>query len=196
MHSFARSTLHPGSAGVIICWKDHFVQVGDFDEGLEVRENSELMKRLKRFGKYRYISDVAATTSMRRYEQCGVQRVLWLWCTNAFMREAYQCLDAWSFKEKTILTWDKEKIGLGDWLRNVTEHCIMAVRGHPVVSLTNQTTIIREKRREHSRKPEAFYSLVEALCPGSKLEMFARQSRRGWASWGAESEKFGAEAAE
>jgi hypothetical protein len=65
---------------VIICWKDHFVRIGGFDEGLEVRENSQLMKRLKRLGKYRYISDVAATTSMRRYEQCGVQRVLWLWC--------------------------------------------------------------------------------------------------------------------
>lgn len=118
--------------------------------------------------------------------------VLWLWVTNAFMRDAYRCLDAWGFREKTILTWDKEILGLGDWLRNVTEHCILAVRGRPVVSLTNQTTVIREKRREHSRKPEAFYALVEALCPGSKLEMFARTPREGWARWGAESDKFDA----
>ncbi len=118
--------------------------------------------------------------------------VLWLWTTNAFMRDAFTCLDAWGFREKTILTWDKEILGLGDWLRNVTEHCIVAVRGRPIVSLTNQTTIIREKRREHSRKPEAFYSLVEALCPGSKLEMFAREKRPGWDSWGAEPEKFNA----
>ncbi len=116
--------------------------------------------------------------------------VLWLWTTNAFMREAYRCLDAWGFKEKTILTWDKEILGLGDWLRNTTEHSILAVRGRPVVSLTNQTTIVREKRREHSRKPEAFYALVEALCPGSKLEMFARANREGWTAWGAEKEKF------
>lgn len=116
--------------------------------------------------------------------------ILWLWTTNAFMRDAYRCLDAWGFREKTILTWDKELIGLGDWLRNVTEHCILAVRGKPIVSLTNQTTIIREKRREHSRKPEAFYALVEALCPGSKLEMFSRAPRDGWAAWGAETEKF------
>lgn len=116
--------------------------------------------------------------------------VLWLWTTNAFMRDAYRCLDAWGFREKTILTWDKELLGLGDWLRNVTEHCILAVRGKPVVALTNQTTIIREKRREHSRKPESFYSLVEALCPGSKLEMFSRSPRDGWARWGAETEKF------
>lgn len=116
--------------------------------------------------------------------------VLWLWTTNAFMRDAYRCLDAWGFREKTILTWDKELLGLGDWLRNVTEHCILAVRGKPVVSLTNQTTIVREKRREHSRKPDAFYAIVEALCPGSKLEMFSRTPRDGWAAWGAETEKF------
>jgi N6-adenosine-specific RNA methylase IME4 len=116
--------------------------------------------------------------------------VLWLWTTNAFMREAFQCIDAWGFKDKTILTWDKENMGLGDWLRNVTEHCILAVRGKPIVSLTNQTTLIREKRRQHSRKPEAFYALVEALCPGSKLEMFSRTERAGWTAWGAETEKF------
>jgi len=118
--------------------------------------------------------------------------VLWLWTTNAFMRSAYQCLDAWGFKEKTILTWDKEIMGLGDWLRNSTEHCILAVKGRPVVSLTNQVTLIRERRREHSRKPDAFYTMVNALCPGSKLEMFSRTSRDGWASWGAESGKFDA----
>jgi N6-adenosine-specific RNA methylase IME4 len=116
--------------------------------------------------------------------------ILWLWTTNAFMRAAFECLDAWGFEEKTILTWDKELIGVGNWLRNVTEHCILAVRGKPVVSLTNQPTIIREKRREHSRKPEAFYKLVEKLCPGSKLEMFAREERKGWIVWGAESKKF------
>jgi N6-adenosine-specific RNA methylase IME4 len=115
--------------------------------------------------------------------------VLWLWTTNAFMREAYVCLNAWGFKDKTILTWDKVNLGLGDWLRNVTEHCILAVRGRPVVSLTNQTTLISEKRREHSAKPEAFYSMVETLCPGSKLEMFSRTNRKGWVAWGAETGK-------
>jgi len=118
--------------------------------------------------------------------------ILWLWTTNAFMRGAYECLDAWGFQDKTILTWDKVNMGLGDWLRGQTEHCILAVKGRPIVSLTNQTTIITEKRREHSRKPLAFYSLVEALCPGSKLEMFAREGRDGWARWGAEAGKFDA----
>lgn len=118
--------------------------------------------------------------------------VLWLWTTNAFMREALRCLAAWGFTEKTILTWDKERIGVGHWLRNVTEHCILAVRGKPVVELKNQSTMLRAPRREHSRKPDEFYTLVESLCPGSKLDIFARSERRGWTAWGAEKEKFNA----
>lgn len=101
-------------------------------------------------------------------------------------------LDAWGFAEKTILTWAKDRMGTGDWLRGKTEHCILAVRGAPHVNLTNQTTLLTAPLRDHSRKPDEFYALVEALCPGSKLEVFARQQRPGWVVWGAESEKFDA----
>ncbi len=73
-------SLHPGSSGVILCWKEQFMRVGGFDEGLQVRENSELIKRLTRFGRYKYIGAVSATTSMRRYDRYGVGRVGWLWC--------------------------------------------------------------------------------------------------------------------
>jgi glycosyltransferase involved in cell wall biosynthesis len=73
--------LHPGSSGVIICWKDDFVRAGGFDENLEVRENSHLMKRLLRFGRYKFIGDVSAVTSMRRYEQQGFRKLTWLWVT-------------------------------------------------------------------------------------------------------------------
>jgi N6-adenosine-specific RNA methylase IME4 len=116
--------------------------------------------------------------------------VLWLWTTNAFMRDAFRVLDAWGFREKTILTWVKDRMGTGDWLRGKTEHCILAVRGKPIVQLTNQTTELRAPLREHSRKPDEFYALVDALCPGTKLDMFAREPREGWATWGAETEKF------
>jgi glycosyltransferase involved in cell wall biosynthesis len=74
-----RWSLHPGSSGVILCWKEHFVRVGGFDEALQVRENSELVKRLLRFGSYKYVGAVSAITSMRRYDHCGVARVVWLW---------------------------------------------------------------------------------------------------------------------
>jgi glycosyltransferase involved in cell wall biosynthesis len=74
-----RLCVHPGSSGVILCWKEHFLRTGGFDESLQVRENSELMKRLKRFGRYKYIPDITAITSMRRYERRGVGRVVLLW---------------------------------------------------------------------------------------------------------------------
>jgi len=74
-----RLSLHRGSSGVILCWKRQFIHLGGFDEGLEVRENSELMRRLGRFGNYKYIGDVSAVTSMRRYDQQGCGRVVWLW---------------------------------------------------------------------------------------------------------------------
>lgn len=116
--------------------------------------------------------------------------ILWLWTTNAFMRDAFRVLDAWGFRERTILTWVKDRMGTGDWLRGKTEHCVLAVRGRPVVTLTNQTTVLTAPLREHSRKPDEFFDLVEALCTGSKLELFAREPREGWSAWGAESSKF------
>jgi N6-adenosine-specific RNA methylase IME4 len=79
----------------------------------------------------------------------------------------------------TTLTWVQDRIGVGDHLRGQTEHALMAVRCRPVVRLTNQSTALSAPVREHSRKPEAFYALVEALCPGSKLEHFARARRPG-----------------
>lgn len=119
--------------------------------------------------------------------------ILWLWTTNAFMREAFRCLDAWGFHERTILTWVKDRIGTGDWLRGQTEHCIVASRGKPVLTLTNQSTALSAPMRQHSRKPDEFFALVESLCHGLKLEMFAREPRDGWQRWGAETGKFHAE---
>ena len=110
--------------------------------------------------------------------------ILWLWTTNAYMREAYQVADAWGFQVKTILTWAKDRMGTGDWLRGQTEHCLMAVKGKPVVTLTNQTTVIHGPLREHSRKPDEFFQLVNTLCPGEKAELFAREAREGWTVYG------------
>jgi len=116
--------------------------------------------------------------------------VLWLWTTNAFLREAFACLDAWGFTQKSMLTWVKDRMGTGDWLRGRTEHCLMAVKGKPTICLTNQTTALMAPLREHSRKPEEFYALVEALCPGNKYEHFGRTQREGWTVMGAEAERF------
>jgi N6-adenosine-specific RNA methylase IME4 len=116
--------------------------------------------------------------------------ILWLWTTNAHLFDCPRLLSAWGFTHKTILTWVKDRMGCGDWLRGQTEHCLLAVRGNPAVRLTNQTTVIRGVVREHSRKPEEFYSLVEALCPGSKVELFQRTPRAGWLGHGNETTRF------
>jgi len=66
-------------------------------------------------------------------------------------------------------------MGMGDWLRGQTEHCIMAVRGKPVVTLTNQTTLLHAPVRGHSQKPVEFYDLVESLCPAPRYaDLFSR----------------------
>lgn len=74
-----RTGIHHGSSGVILCWKKHFVEVRGFDERLQVRENSELIKRLTKFGKYRFIGESSAITSMRRYQRGGTKRIMMLW---------------------------------------------------------------------------------------------------------------------
>ena len=74
-----QSHAHHGSSGVILCWKDHFEAVGGFDNELYLRENSDLMKKLRQFGSYKYISATPAITSMRRYERTGTSEMVLLW---------------------------------------------------------------------------------------------------------------------
>ncbi len=120
--------------------------------------------------------------------------IVFLWTTHRFMRYAFEVLDAWGYREVAIITWVKDRMGLGTWLRSQSEFCIMAVRGQPKVCLTNQTTVVYGKLREHSRKPDEFYALVESLCPHArKLDYFAREPRAGWAVYGLEPEKFARE---
>jgi N6-adenosine-specific RNA methylase IME4 len=129
---------------------------------------------------------VAEISALPLAELAAKDCIVWLWTTNAFMQLVFTVIGAWGFQQKTILTWVKDRMGVGDWLRGQTEHCLLCVRGKPQVNLTNQTTVLEGPVRKHSQKPEEFYELVEALCPGSKLEMFARQSRQGWAVHGNE----------
>jgi N6-adenosine-specific RNA methylase IME4 len=114
--------------------------------------------------------------------------VLWLWVTNFHMRYAFQVLDAWGFKEKTIVTWFKNRMGNGQILRGKTEHCIVAMRGNPLVDLRAQTTVLEGNVRHHSQKPIEFYVLVETLCPASRYaEFFSRSPVR--ATWDTHSDQ-------
>ena len=91
-------------------------------------------------------------------------------------RRSHRCSTRGGFEPKTILTWAKDKMGTGDWLRGQTEHVVMAVRGKPIVTLTNQThAAARAPVRGHSQKPVEFYDLVESLCPAPRYaDLFSR----------------------
>jgi N6-adenosine-specific RNA methylase IME4 len=104
--------------------------------------------------------------------------ILWFWTTNFHMRHAFTVLDAWGMYVPTILTWAKDRDSLfrAYWLHGQTEHALMAVRGKPVVTLTNQTTLLRAPvRKPLGTKPPEFYDLVESLCPAPRYaDLFSR----------------------
>jgi N6-adenosine-specific RNA methylase IME4/ParB-like chromosome segregation protein Spo0J len=109
--------------------------------------------------------------------------ILFFWTINFHMRLAFKVLDAWGFRQTpTILTWAKDRMGNGHWLRGQTEHAIIAVRGNPIVTLTNQTTLLHAPVRGHSVKPVEFYNLVESLCPAPRYcDLFSRyQHNEKW----------------
>jgi N6-adenosine-specific RNA methylase IME4 len=107
----------------------------------------------------------------------GDDCVLWLWVPSMLLANGTgaRVVEAWGFSPRTILTWAKNKMGNGTWLRGQTEHCVMAVRGKPVVTLTNQTTLLQAPVRAHSQKPVEFYDFVEKLCPAPRYcDLFSR----------------------
>jgi len=116
--------------------------------------------------------------------------VIFLWTTHAFIRDAFKLVDLWGLNYKAIITWDKEKMGMGNTIRMQCEFCLLCIKGKPLINGSSERDIIREPRREHSRKPEVFYSIVERLTTGKRLDYFAREKRENWDIYGAETEKF------
>lgn len=114
--------------------------------------------------------------------------VLFLWTTHRFLPTAFDLLRHWGFNYKATIVWDKVLLGVGQTLRMQCEFCLLGFKGNPFWVNNQHRDIIREPRTEHSRKPEAFYHLVEACThPGSRrLDYFARQRRDGWDAYGNE----------
>ena len=110
----------------------------------------------------------------------------WVWCTNATLRDAYDVLEAWSFIPRSPLTWVKPRLGLGSYLRNMTEHVILGTRGNAPVKFRAQGTWLFAPVQEHSRKPEEFYQVVKRVSHGPYLELFARRREPGFDAWGNE----------
>ena len=150
-------------------------------------------KRLSRYGTMKLdeimalpVADIAAATSH-----------LYLWCPNALLPEGLAVMKAWGFAYKTNLVWFKvgrdggpDRRGVGFYFRNVTELVLFGVRGsrRTLDPGRRQVNLFPEAKREHSRKPEGLYEIVEACSPGPYLELFARHGRPGWRQWGDELE--------
>jgi N6-adenosine-specific RNA methylase IME4 len=116
--------------------------------------------------------------------------IVWLWTTNSFLLKAGAIGEGWGLRYDTKLEWIKDKLGTGQTLRGQSEPCLVFKRGRPLIDLTTESTVLSAAVREHSRKPAEFYEQVETLCPGNKLELFAREARPGWDRWGAEPDKY------
>jgi len=110
--------------------------------------------------------------------------ILWLWTTHKFIWEAKNLLEFWGFEYKSILVWDKEKMGIGEWLRLQCEFCLLGIKGSPLWENKSIRDIIREPRTIHSTKPEALYKMIEDNFIGKKLNYFGRKKRPGWEIYG------------
>lgn len=125
---------------------------------------------------------------------------LYLWVPNALLPDGLEVLKHWGFTYKTNIIWYKIRIdggpdgrGVGFYFRNVTEVLLFGVKGKNARTLNpgrTQTNIISSRKREHSRKPDEQYNLIESCSPGPYLELFARGKRENWICWGNQVEEY------
>jgi N6-adenosine-specific RNA methylase IME4 len=125
---------------------------------------------------------------------------LYLWVPNALLAEGLAVMAAWGFTYKSNIVWHKirkdggsDGRGVGFYFRNVTELVLFGVKGKNARTLAQgrrQVNYIASQKREHSRKPDELYPILEACSPRPFLELFARGPRNGWQSWGHESESY------
>lgn len=124
---------------------------------------------------------------------------LYMWVPNALLPDGLEVMKAWGFKYKSNIIWHKlrkdggsDGRGVGFYFRNVTEILLFGIRGKNARTLDagrRQVNYIGSRKREHSRKPDEQYEIIEACSAGPYLELFARGTRRGWVSWGFEAEE-------
>jgi N6-adenosine-specific RNA methylase IME4 len=133
--------------------------------------------------------------TMKLHEICAVPvaqvatdvAILFMWTTAPHLEESFQVLAAWGFKYKTNIVWVKHAQGLGHFVRGQHELLLIATKGDPPCPLpaNRPASVIEAARREHSRKPDEAYELIEQMYPDlPKIELFARNARAGWSAWG------------
>ena len=125
---------------------------------------------------------------------------LYLWVPNALLQEGLKVMAAWGFTYKTNIIWQKirkdgepDGRGVGFYFRNTTEMLLFGVRGKDARTLPpgrRQVNVIKSRKREHSRKPDEQYPIIEACSWGPYLELFARGARPQWDSWGNQADDY------
>lgn len=130
---------------------------------------------------------------------------LYLWVPNALLPDGMRVMEDWGFRYVSNVVWAKRRKdggpdgrGVGFYFRNVTELILFGVRGsmRTLAPARSQVNMIETRKREHSRKPDEQYRLIESCSPGPYLEMFARQAAPGWTAWGTSRTLTSAHAAE
>jgi N6-adenosine-specific RNA methylase IME4 len=125
----------------------------------------------------------------------GQNSHLYLWVPNALIKEGLQVMEPWGFEYKTNLIWHKirkdggpDGRGVGFYFRNTTEMILFGIRGslRTLAKGRSQVNIIKSCKREHSKKPDELYKIIESCSPGPYLELFARGKRPNWDQWGNE----------
>lgn len=148
----------------------------------------------KRLARYDTMT-TAAIAALPVREITADKSHLYLWAPNALVPEAFEVMKAWGFTYKAMMVWHKVRKdggsdgrGVGFYFRNVTETVLFGVRGNlrTFQPGRSQVNLIATRKREHSRKPDELYPIVEACSPGPFLELFARYPRPGWSAWGNE----------
>lgn len=121
----------------------------------------------------------------------------YLWVPNALISEGLMVLEEWGFTYKAMIVWAKRRKdggpdgrGVGFYFRNVTEPILFGVRGNlrTLAPGRRQVNMIETRKREHSRKPDEQYDIIESCSPGPYLELFSRYPREGWTAWGNEAD--------
>jgi len=147
----------------------------------------------KRLARYPTL-DLKAICALPVAEHMAETAHCYLWVPNALLPDGLRVLAAWGFSYKSNIIWHKirkdggsDGRGVGFYFRNVTEVILFGVRGKNARTLApgrRQVNMIQSRKREHSRKPDEQYGLIEACSRGPYLEMFGRGLRKGWTVWG------------
>lgn len=111
---------------------------------------------------------------------------LYLWCPNSIIQQGLDVMESWGFKFKTIITWVKNRSIFGYYFKGQSEQLLFGVKGRLPPQDRKQVTIINGKVRNHSKKPDEQYQIIQLVSPAPRIELFARQKTEGWDAWGNE----------